>query len=158
MRSAQSMMAAAVILFSAAVMVQAVQVGARWVEGQPGPGFFPFLLGGLLFVCGAILLARSAFAHSGSNATFFENRTGMESVVKVVVTAIGMLALTHLIGFRTASVIYLFVYLRFIGKHRWTTTIALSLLIPITGYVVFERILQILLPRGIYSGIIPLVD
>jgi putative tricarboxylic transport membrane protein len=158
MRIAQNLMAAAIILFSAAVMLQAVQVGARWVEGQPGPGFFPLLLGGLLFVCGAILVARSAFAHEGPGHSFFENRTGMESVVKVLVTAIGMLALTHLIGFRTASVIYLFVYLRFIGKHRWTTTIALSLLIPITGYVVFEKILQILLPRGVYSGIVPLID
>jgi putative tricarboxylic transport membrane protein len=158
MRRAQTLMAAAVVLFSAAVIVQAVQVGARWVEGQPGPGFFPFLLGALLFLCGAILVARSAFANNAPGGTFFENRTGMESVAKVLVTAIGMLALTYFIGFRTASVIYLFVYLRFVGKHRWTTTIALSLLIPITGYVVFEKVLQILLPRGIYSGVVPLVD
>ena len=151
-------MAAAVILFSVAVMVQAVQAGAKWVDGQPGAGFFPFILGALLFLCGAILIAREALARAGPGGSFFENRTGMESVLKVLVTAIGMLALTHLIGFRTASVIYLFVYLRFIGKHRWVTTIALSLLIPITGYVVFEKVLQILLPRGIYSGIIPLVD
>src|SRR2546430_15994976 len=158
MRMAQSLMAAAIILFSAAVLVQAVQVGAKWVDGQPGPGFFPFILGALLFVCGTILVARSVLGREGGTGTFFENRTGLESVLKVLVTAIGMLALTHLIGFRTASVIYLFVYLRFIGKHRWVTTIALSLFIPITGYVVFEKVLQILLPRGIYSGIIPLVD
>ena len=158
MRIAQNLMAAGVVLFSAAVMVQAVQVGARWVEGQPGPGFFPFWLGGLLFLCGAIILARAALAHDAANGHFFEKRTGMESVVKVLLTATGMLALTYFIGFRTASVLYLFVYLRFIGKHKWTTTIALSLLIPITGYVVFERILQILLPRGIYSGVVPLVD
>src|SRR5437588_2111263 len=159
MRNAQKLMAAAILLFSAAVMVQAIQVGAKWVDGQPGPGFFPFILGALLFLCGAILMAREALAREGpAGHAFFENRTGLESVLKVLVTAIGMLALTHLIGFRTASVIYLFVYLRFIGKHRWVTTIALSLFIPITGYVVFERVLQILLPRGIYSGIIPLVD
>jgi hypothetical protein len=158
MRIAQNLMAAAFVLFAAAVMVQAVQVGAKWVDGQPGPGFFPFWLGALLFSCGVILIARLAFAQAAPTGHFFENRTGMESVVKVLVTAIGMLALTGLIGFRTASIIYLFVYLRFIGKHRWTTTIALSLLIPITGYVVFEKVLQILLPRGIYSGVLPLVD
>jgi putative tricarboxylic transport membrane protein len=158
MRIAQNLMAAAFVLFAAAVMAQAVHVGAKWVDAQPGPGFFPFLLGGLLFLCAAIVLARSAFAQAPPTAHFFENRTGMESVVKVLATATGMLALTWLIGFRTASIIYLFVYLRFIGKHRWTTTIALSLLIPIAGYVVFEKVLQILLPRGIYSGVLPLVD
>jgi putative tricarboxylic transport membrane protein len=158
MRTAQILMALAIVGFSAAVMGQSLHVGARWVEGQPGPGFFPFWLGALLFICGGIVLAATVFAREGSHATFFENRTGMKSVVKVMLTAAGMLALTHLIGFRTASIIYLFVYLRFIGKHRWPATIAMSLLIPITGYVVFEKILQILLPRGIYSGVIPFID
>ena len=60
-----------------------------------------------------------------------------------------MLVLTWIIGFQVASIVYLFVYLRFIGKHRWPAVIAMSVLIPVTGYVVFERILQILLPRGI---------
>ena len=159
MRTAQILMAVAILGFSAAVMDQGIQVGAKWVDGQAGPGFFPFWLGALLFICGAILFARTAFAREGGpTGQFFETRTAIESVIKVTVTAIGMLALTYLIGFRTASIIYLFVYLRFVGKHRWPATIAMSLLIPIGGYVVFEKILQILLPRGIYSGVIPFID
>ena len=54
-------------------------------------------------------------------------------------------------GFRAASIIYLFVYLRFIGKHRWPAVIAMSLLIPITGYYLFEHVLQVGLPRGIFE-------
>jgi putative tricarboxylic transport membrane protein len=159
MRTAQILMTLAIVGFSASVMAQGIHVGAKWVDGQPGPGFFPFWLGALLFICGAILFARTVFAGEGGTAGhFFETRTAMESVIKVTVTATGMLVFTYLIGFRTASIIYLFVYLRFIGKHRWPATIAMSLLIPIAGYVVFERILQILLPRGIYSGIVPFID
>jgi len=147
MRRAQILMAVGIIAFALSVSVQAYQVGSRWVEGQAGPGFFPFWLGALLALCGTIILVREV-RHAEAKP-FFHDRTGLTSVLKVVATAAGLLVLTYLIGFRTASIIYLFVYLRFIGKHRWPAVIAMSLLIPITGYYVFERVLQVGLPRGI---------
>jgi hypothetical protein len=149
MRRAQILMALGFIAFAIAVMVQAWSVGATWVEGQAGPGFFPFWLSALLLLFSAITLGRVLYAEKGTLKAFFDNHTGMMSVMKVTATAAGMLVLTWIIGFQVASIVYLFVYLRFIGKHRWPAVIAMSLLIPITGYVVFERILQILLPRGI---------
>jgi putative tricarboxylic transport membrane protein len=149
MRRAQMLMAFGVIAFAVSIAVQSYQVGSRWVDGQAGPGFFPFWLGALLALCGAIILVREM--RVASVTAFFHDRTAVLSVVKVVTTAAGLLVLTYLIGFRTASVIYLFVYLRFIGKHRWPAVIAMSLLIPIGGYYVFERILQVGLPRGIFE-------
>jgi putative tricarboxylic transport membrane protein len=149
MRRAQILMALGFIAFSIAVMGQALYVGASWVEGQAGPGFFPFWLSVLLFLFSAITLGRVLFAEKAALQAFFDDHTGMMSVVKITATAAGMLVLTWIIGFQVASIAYLFVYLRFIGKHRWPAVIAMSLLIPVTGYVVFERILEILLPRGI---------
>jgi hypothetical protein len=151
-------MALAIVGFSVAVMAQALHVGARWVDGQAEPGFFPLWLGLLLCGCGLVLAFRAAFAYEGGAEGFFENRTGMGSVLKVASSATGMLAVTYFIGFRTASIVYLFVYLRFIGKHRWPAVIAMSLLIPIAGFLIFERLLEILLPRGIWSGVVPFVD
>ncbi|MGZ6124979.1 MAG: tripartite tricarboxylate transporter TctB family protein [Myxococcales bacterium] len=150
MRTGQILMALGVIAFAVAVMVQAAVVGATWVDGQAGAGFFPFWLGVLLVVCGAIVLVQAARTSPGG-AKFFHDRTGLMSVVKVTATAAGMLALTYLIGFRLASIAYLFVYLRFIGKHRWPAVIVMSLLIPISGYYLFERVLQVALPRGIFE-------
>jgi putative tricarboxylic transport membrane protein len=149
MRRAQILMAAGIIAFAASVSVQAYQVGSGWVDGQAGPGFFPFWLGVLLALCGTIILAQEV-RHAVDKA-FFHDHTGLTSVIKVIATAAGLLVLTYLIGFRTASIIYLFVYLRFIGKHRWPAVITMSLLIPISGYYIFERILQVGLPRGIFE-------
>jgi len=149
MRRAQVLMALGIIAFAVSIMVQSWQVGSRWIDGQAGPGFFPFWLGVLLALCAAIILVREVRVETVK--TFFHDRTGVMSVVKVVSTAAGLLVLTYLIGFRTASIVYLFVYLRFIGKHRWPAVIAMSLLIPITGYYLFERVLQVGLPRGIYE-------
>jgi hypothetical protein len=149
MRRGQILMALGLIAFAASISVQAYQVGSRWVDGQAGPGFFPFWLGVLLALCGAIVLVQEMRPANGK--PFFHDRTGLTSVLKVLSTAAGMLVLTYLIGFRTASIIYLFVYLRFIGKHRWPAVIAMSLLIPISGYYLFERVLQVGLPRGIFE-------
>ena len=82
-------MALGIIAFAASVSVQAYQVGSHWVQGQAGPGFFPFWLGVLLALCGAIILVREARAVNGK--TFFHDRTGLVSVVKVTATAAGML-------------------------------------------------------------------
>ena len=155
MRTGQILMAAAIIVFAVSVMVQARDVGATWVDGQAGAGFFPFWLGALLGICGVIALVQAVRISPGA-AKFFHDRTGLMSVVKVTATATGMLALTYLIGFRIASIVYLFVYLRFIGKHRWPAVIAMSLLIPISGYYLFENVLQVALPRGIFE--IPYLD
>jgi hypothetical protein len=150
MRTAQILMALAIIGFGISVMVQAAEVGSKWVDGQAGPGFFPFWLGALLIVCAVIALSQ-AVRTAGAGAKFFHDKTAVSSVVKVTVTAAGMLVLTYFVGFRLASIAYLFVYLRFIGRHRWPAVIAMSVLIPITGFYIFEEILQIGLPRGIFD-------
>src|SRR3989454_10523573 len=93
MRRGQVLMALGIIAFAASVSVQAYQVGSHWVEGQAGPGFFPFWLGVLLALCGAIILVREARAANGK--TFFHDRTGLVSVVKVTATAAGMLMVTR---------------------------------------------------------------
>jgi putative tricarboxylic transport membrane protein len=149
MRRAQILMALGIIAFAVSISVQAWQVGSRWVDGQAGPGFFPFWLGVLLGLCGTIILVREA--RLADVRAFFHDHTGLTSVAKVAVTAAAMLAVTYLIGFRLASILYLFVYLRFIGKHRWPAVVSMSLLIPMTGYYLFERVLQVGLPRGIFE-------
>src|SRR3954468_15143910 len=127
MRISQVLMALAIFAFATAVMVQGWRVGASWVDGQAGAGFFPFWLGAILALCAVIVLVQSL--RGAAAAKFFHDRTGLTSVLKVTATAVGLLVLTYFVGFRLASIAYLFVYLRFIGKHRWPAVIAMSLLI-----------------------------
>ncbi len=151
MRKAEILTALGFIGFSIAVMVQAWQSGFGWVGGQPQAGFFPFWLGVLLAVCGAIVLVPVLVASKASTGAFFHDRTALTSVIKVSVTGAVMLVLTYLIGFYAAAIAYLFVYTRFVGKHRWPAVIVMSLLIPYGSYILFERTLKILLPRGMFS-------
>ncbi len=157
MRKAEILTALGFIGFSIAVMVQAWQVGFGWVGGQPRAGFFPFWLGLLMAVCGVVVLAPALVASKASGGAFFQDRTALTSVIKVSVTGAVMLALTYLVGFYAAAIAYLFVYTRFVGKHRWSAVIVMSLLIPYGSYILFERTLKILLPRGMFS-VLPFLD
>ncbi|MBI1724100.1 MAG: tripartite tricarboxylate transporter TctB family protein [Candidatus Tectomicrobia bacterium] len=158
MRRIEFLTALGFIAFSLAVMGEGLRVGV----GVPGkafqPGFFPFWLGALLGLCGAIIIVQLLAAPGRlAYVPFFHERTQWVSVLKVTSTAAAMLILTYLVGFYTASIAYLFVYLRLVGKHRWPAVIVMSLGIPIASHIIFEQILQILLPRGIFS-LIPYFD
>ena len=107
----------------------------------------------LLAVCSAAVLGQVLRSDPSVHA-FFENRTGIMSVLKVALTVIAMLVLTYVVGFYTATLVYVLVYTRFVGKHHWPVAISLSLAISFGSFYLFERVLAILLPRGIYT-IIP---
>jgi hypothetical protein len=69
-------------------------------------------------------------------------------VASVAVPASLMILLMQFIGIYLAAGLYLAVYMRWIGKHRWVTIAALSILIPLAGYIVFWRWFLIPLPEG----------
>jgi putative tricarboxylic transport membrane protein len=57
------------------------------------------------------------------------------------------------VGFYTATMVYVFAYTRFVGRHTWLVAVVLSVAISFGSFYVFERVLAILLPRGIYTVI-----
>jgi hypothetical protein len=155
MRKAEILTALGFIGFAIAVIVQARQVGSGWAGGQPQSGFFPFWLALFLGIGGLVILGQTLLGSKEAASRFFHSSTAAMSVLKVMATAGLALVLTYLIDFYTAAVIYMFIYTRFVGRHRWPAVIVMSVFIPVGSYVLFERTLQILLPRGIYSGLSP---
>ncbi len=151
MRRAEIFTATGFLAFALAVVVQARAVGSGWLAGQPQAGFFPFWIGLALGVCGVLVLGQVLIGEGRSDPAFFANRTHLLSVLKVSLTAIGMLVLTYVVGFYTASLVYVFAYTRFVGRHSWLAAVVLSVLVSFGSFYLFERVLAILLPRGIYD-------
>ncbi len=157
MRKAEILTALGFIAFAIAVILQALQVGVVLVNGQPRAGVFPFWLALLLGLCGIVLLGQLILGGKGHTGLFFRDRTALVSFLKVSLSGAVMLAFTYLVGFYTAAIIYMFIYTRFIGRHRWPAVIVMSLLIPFGTYFLFEQVLEILLPRGIFS-VLPFLE
>jgi uncharacterized membrane protein HdeD (DUF308 family) len=72
----------------------------------------------------------------------------LKPVLCVGIPAALMVLLTYFIGLYLAAGLYLAVYMRWIGRHRWATVVVVSILLPLAGYLLFEQWFQIPLPEG----------
>jgi putative tricarboxylic transport membrane protein len=150
-RIADLFVALLLLAFGVAVVIQAESVGVGWIRGRPQSGFLPFWLGVALILLCLLVLAQILWRWRRTTEPFFSKPEDMWSVLKVAGTALLALPLIYYAGFYAAAAIYLLIYTRWVGKHRWYSAVLLSIGIPIGTYVVFERWLLILLPRGLYD-------
>jgi hypothetical protein len=44
--------------------------------------------------------------------------------------------------------------MRWIGKHKWITVAAVSILLPLVSYFIFDRIFLIPLPKGRFEDLL----
>ena len=154
MRKADAICALIILAIGMVVVYDAGQYGVfGWGLAGPEPGMYPFLLGLGLVVGSALILVRSFLRHDPS--TFdkpFIPLGGRQPVLAVAIPATLMVLLTHFIGLYLAAGLYLAVYMRWIGKYRWIAVLAVSILIPLLGYCVFEKWFLISLPEGSLTG------
>ena len=69
------------------------------------------------------------------------------------------IALTHIVGFYGAICLFLIYYIRFLGRHSWGVTLAISLLTPVVTFLFFDIAMRIVLPKGYLEPLfLPLYD
>jgi len=149
MRTAEILCAALILAVGVLVSYESTRYGIGWGDGGPEAGVYPLLLGiGTVVSSLAILGQTLGRSRRTQPSRPFLNPGAWKKVASVAVPAGLMILLTQFIGIYLAAGLYLAVYMRWIGKHRWVTIAELSVLIPLAGYVVFWRWFLIPLPEG----------
>ena len=64
--------------------------------------------------------------------------------------------LTSIIGLHFAAAVFLFFYMRVVGKIGWLECALVSILFPLAMYIVFDRLFLIPLPDGMLGNYIKL--
>lgn len=151
-RMAELLMAVAMALLSIGFMVKSTDgLSIWWVPGKgPGSGVWPFWLSFLMLLsCIAIIIRWFLRATPQSRSQeLFMDRHAVE-VVGITVAALFLLILgSHYIGIYFSLFAFLFFYLRILGRHSWSLSIALTLGIPAGVFMLFEYALTIPLPKG----------
>lgn len=151
-RTAELVMAIAMAAASIALMYSVgSELPIGWVRGSgPGAGAWPFWLAAGMFVCCVATIIRwftKATPESTDESPFIDGRS-----LKIVGLSVLLLVLL-LAGFDTISAyisiaIFLFVYVRLLGGHKWLTSILIVVLTPIVLFFFFEWALSIPLPKG----------
>jgi len=139
-------------IFSIYLMVKSTELEIGWIEGEgPGGGTWPFWLSAIMLIsCIGILV--NWFLKKGpiasSTKTYIQAHV-LWDVAAVAGSLIVTVALFSFIGVYGALPLFLIFYLRFLGKHSWGLTAALTVGIPVVTFYFFEITLKIILPKGI---------
>ena len=151
-RTAELLMAIMMGIFSIYLMYKSAELPIGWIEDEgPGGGTWPFWLATIMLLsCLGILY--NWFRKHGPIATsdkiYIESHVLMD-VAAVTVSLIVTVALFSFVGIYGSLPLFLIFYLRFLGKHSWKLTTALTIAIPIVIFYFFEITLKIILPKGI---------
>ena len=108
----------------------------------PGPGLWPFVISVVITTLSVVL------GLTGRQATDTEQFSRSSVMTAIAVTTLVLLALAlPMIGFEIPSLLLTFVWLRYLGKESWRSSIVVSLGTVLAFYVLFVVLLQIPLPR-----------
>ncbi len=125
-----------------------------------GPGFYPrivlslLVLGGLVLMLQDVLASRIAGPAAGGDEP---QPAGNLRLVALLFGIVGLYALLMpVLGFRIATALFVLTLMPAIewptSTRAWATIIAIAIATSLTTYVVFERYLLVLLPRGSLTG------
>ena len=108
----------------------------------PDTGTWPLLVSAVLIVLGVALLA---VAPRTRDAERF-GRAGV-IVLAGLATMVGFVAVIDVIGFEIPSALLMFVWLRFLGREGWRTSILTSIGVVVGFYAVFVGALGVPIPH-----------
>lgn len=151
MRRAELVTAVLMAAFSVYLMWKSAELPVGWIDGEgPGGGAFPFWLALAMLISSIWIVVkwvRRTSPPSQSTDAFMD-----AYAVKMFCLAGGgltvMIGLVHIVGMYGAVPLFMLYYLRFLGRHSWPTTLAVSLGTPIVAFFFFDISLRIILPKG----------
>lgn len=123
-------------------------------EGIPGPGLLPFL-GGIILIFLGLMVFVVAFRKSGHEKDvqdeFFPEKFSLKKIVFTVMAIIFYLVVLEYSGFLLTTFFFMLFLFRFIEPKKWTVAITSSVLIASFFYILFQLLLKVQLPRGIWG-------
>jgi putative tricarboxylic transport membrane protein len=151
MQLADLVTAFVLMLMGGVVLGDALRLGAGWGSDGPQSGFVPFWLAVLLLLVSAGIFVQALVRRV---RVPFVTRARLRPVLQVLLPMLAFVLLIDLpggyggLGLYVAAALYLAIYMRWVGGHDWRAVVALSVLIPLVTFVVFEQWFLVPMPKG----------
>lgn len=147
MRSADRVTAALLLAFAVAFSAGALKQYQWWGPGGPGPAFMPFWIGLAMAILAVMMLVRS-LREKQPGASWLPRGEGLRDMLVVLGVTIAFVALLNVLGMLIGTALYLFILVRFLGRHRWWVSGAIALGAAGFNWLVFVRWLRVPFPEG----------
>ncbi|MGC0236275.1 tripartite tricarboxylate transporter TctB family protein [Arthrobacter nitrophenolicus] len=122
------------------VLVSSLGLGL-WTSLGPGPGLFPFAMGGVLVAMALVWLIQELRRPS-------ETAEGVDRglVVAVVVSLAILASVMDLLGFQLSTFLFLMYHLKLRGRRTWVTSLIIALAGSVGAFYAFNYGLNVALP------------
>ncbi|PYM13030.1 MAG: tricarboxylate transporter [Candidatus Rokuibacteriota bacterium] len=149
MKTAELVTVVVLLIVGGIVVYDSASIGIGWGTDGPRSGFFPFWLG-VALIAASVAIGIQTLRRATS--TIFVTRAQLVPVLQVLGPATALVVLTQVIGLYVSSALYLAVYMRWIGRHRWLAIAAISIGIPLLTFLIFEKWFLVPMPKGPLEG------
>jgi hypothetical protein len=148
-RTWEVIVAAVFLAIGAIVIYDSRRLGSSWGSDGPQAGYFPFYIGVLICIASAMSLWS---ALSKPNREPFVNWGQLKMVLVVMVPYAIYVALianpVYSLGFYEASVIFIAIFMRRLGKYGWGKIAMVSVGTMFAFFLMFEIWFSVPLPKG----------
>ncbi len=153
MRIAEIFIAFLLIAVGVITLADSIRLGFGWGMSGPESGFFPFYLGAGTIMC-ALLVLLNLFKNyrKGEAAKRLMPEGALTPILWVLIPATAMIVISEFVGLHVAAALYIAFYMRAVGKVKWLTTILVSLLVPLSLYIAFDKLFLVPLPQGLWGA------
>jgi hypothetical protein len=129
------------------VIFDSRRVGYGWADDGPQAGYFPFYIGLMLSAASAWVLLQAAFSNRAA-AGVFVSRKKLRLVLSVFFPSLIYVIAIYFIGIYVASALFIGVFMYWHGRFPWIKIIPVSLIVPVSMFLMFELWFMVPLPKG----------
>jgi hypothetical protein len=144
-RSVEIGVTVASALFGLIIIVGSLQVGIGWGAEGPKSGFFPFYLGVIIVAASGLNLLETARTKSEK---VFADWGQLRKVLAITIPTAIYVTVIPWIGIYVSSMFLIAVFMMWLGSYRPLYAVALSAVIIVATYLVFETWFLVPLPKG----------
>jgi putative tricarboxylic transport membrane protein len=148
---AELTMAIFLMALGSLVIFDSVRVGTGWADDGPRSGYFPFYIGCFLLGSASVVFISTLFKWRQHQAQIFVTRAQFKLVLAVFVPMLVYVGLIPILGLYLASVLLMVYFMRQHGRYGWVRTLAVSTLVQVLLFWMFERWFLVLLPKGFFA-------
>ncbi len=136
------------LVLGVVVMVGSLKLGASWGSDGPEAGYFPFYISLIFMLSSTVTLYQAAIVDKNQKPVSFVDKESFKQVMAVLLPAIVFVLGVQLIGIYVSSVLYIAIFMVWLGKYPIWKAIVVSLGVSVALYLMFEYWFQVPLPHG----------
>jgi putative tricarboxylic transport membrane protein len=145
-RAVEIGVALASIGFAVLVIVGSLQAGINWGAEGPRAGFFPFYIACFILLASIVNLF-SAFVDMPREKLFAQWGQLLRVLSVIIPTAV-FVGIIPTLGIYVSSALLIALFMKWLGKYRWSIVALVSLGVPVATFLVFEKWFLVPLPKG----------